>query len=887
MTNSRSAKTAAKTAIKTAAETKEVSSMTQSKTNRSTPTNANQGTATARRSRSTVTRTSVNTSTRSKTTAASKTTGVKASAAPTRTSAANRAASTPATGQATRQARVRKAVRCQTAIRPDAVTTPVEPAIVTLAEPIDPTPTSPANASAKPAPEQHVDIVAKPGKTAVQRAKTAKARVGRNKPDQEPDGFLPVRFPGERQPHATAGYEHLVVRESDLLRPLGARRRFVGYLRYSTRKQTRASLIRQAEMLREYCRLNNFELVAIYYDAATPGTQEVRAGLEAAIQDVADGRADGILAEHVDRFVRKRSLLADLHDRLTELGAELWTPGRGKIEDGMLASIYGAMAADDHKRICSRFQAGLRVAIREGRFPVLPWGYQRVGRGLWVVDEDQAAHVRLIFRLYVQDVSYHNIAMHLNEMMVHTPRNKVWTAKHIHNIIRNFIYSGVYIYARKTKIRKTSGQATLVVQAPQLAIVDQDLFDAAQAKLRGKLRGPRKKREHYSFDFLKSRVHCEACGRAMVLGVTKGGKRHIRCEPANGRGPIGHRVPTKLVQDAVLDAIERRLMKAEAVFDEAVEARRERDRKAFASEKLALSLRLGHANSQADAAMEPEWMDGASTERKRRVREELEAKVADIQDKLFALKVRARSLDDAGEVRETLRKRLDRFRAEGCQVKDQAAAFELTHALRQVLVAVRLRINRADACCDVEIELAPNGDGQPDRSVLRAAEWDFDEDPVTEDAAIHQVQAETIVHATRCFLRAGRRPGDEFFTRVHSALERGWLPLDAAGYTALAARCAALRALPLSWPDSTRIAFVRAILVCHMTNLKLDFLDAIAPTGRKTRLIGSFESFRRAGGVEQLSKALMALKLDGLPTPEGDMLPHSLLTPTVRWSDDW
>lgn len=75
-----------------------------------------------------------------------------------------------------------------------------------------------------------------------------------------------------------------------------------------------------------------------------------------------------------------------------------------------------------------------------------PYGY-RIENGKYVIDEEQAEVVRLIFRIrYLGEYSTINIATYLNNIAIISPRKTKWAHPAIAKILNNPIYFGEAVY---------------------------------------------------------------------------------------------------------------------------------------------------------------------------------------------------------------------------------------------------------------------------------------------------------------------------------------------------------------------------------------------------------------------------------------------------------
>ena len=90
--------------------------------------------------------------------------------------------------------------------------------------------------------------------------------------------------------------------------------KIVGYTRVSTEGQSDdgVSLDAQAEKLQQYAALYGLQIVGLRVDAGLSGKTLQRPGLQAALQDLQEGRAEGLLVVKLDRLTRSVRDLGDL-----------------------------------------------------------------------------------------------------------------------------------------------------------------------------------------------------------------------------------------------------------------------------------------------------------------------------------------------------------------------------------------------------------------------------------------------------------------------------------------------------------------------------------------------------------------------------------------------
>lgn len=398
------------------------------------------------------------------------------------------------------------------------------------------------------------------------------------------------------------------------------------YARFSSDLQNPKSIRDQLADCRRYAERIGVTEVVEYQDEAISGAALAnRAGIETLLQDVRAGAFDLVITEEISRLTRDGGHSWDIYGELDLLGIPLHTVAQGRAVDEVDIGLRGTFAALERKQTAGRVRRSQRGLIGEGRaIGSPPYGYRirreydAAGepiRGLREIDPLQAAVVRRIFTEYLAGSSPAAIAGRLNAEGVPSPAGRAWSANTISGdarrpgILRNQIYVGVLTWGRRTwkkdrrtgkaKSRPANPEDLVRRDVPELRILDDDTFSAAQARLAelaaiaaaagnaSAANSPRR--------LLSGLVRCGCCGS--VMG-TSGRDHRYRCKGRRERGPVTCNMdrspPADAVEAEALAQLRRDLLHPEVVEDSVRELRRLLDEKARArgSRKAALAGEL-------------------------------------------------------------------------------------------------------------------------------------------------------------------------------------------------------------------------------------------------------------------------------------------------------
>lgn len=153
--------------------------------------------------------------------------------------------------------------------------------------------------------------------------------------------------------------------------------RAILYSRVSTWEQVENgySLQQQTDRLRAHCEERGIEVAGVTEDAGVSGAVLERPGLMEALEAVADGRADTILAQDVDRVSREPWHFGYLQAKLAEYGGTLRTlddEGDGSPEGEFFRDIRRSMAKMEKgitRRRTQRDASSVRGRVRSWARP--------------------------------------------------------------------------------------------------------------------------------------------------------------------------------------------------------------------------------------------------------------------------------------------------------------------------------------------------------------------------------------------------------------------------------------------------------------------------------------------------------------------------------------
>jgi DNA invertase Pin-like site-specific DNA recombinase len=383
------------------------------------------------------------------------------------------------------------------------------------------------------------------------------------------------------------------------------------YARFSTEKQSEASIVDQFRVCERIAERDGFQVVLRYEDRAISGGTPERPGYQAMLQAARRREFDVIVAEDSSRLWR---LLAEQAPRLAELadlGIHVVTHDLDTRQDSaaVLGAVTGAMAEQYRKEIGRRTRRGLEGRARQGMsaggraFGYLPPALSGTGR--IEVQPEQAEIVRQIFSRYADGWSPKALATDLNRRKVPSPgsawkreqrRRLGWVMSAIAGdsrrgtgILNNEVYIGRVVWNRVRWVRSASDSSKrrcvlnpptewIVRQDERLRIVPLSVWKRVKARQQAIARG-RGERVRQGLTAAQARspgagpkyllsgtLKCSDCGASFVVAD----RYHYACSSrVHGKACDNDaRIKRRMVEAGVLAGIKRELLTPE-VLDEA------------------------------------------------------------------------------------------------------------------------------------------------------------------------------------------------------------------------------------------------------------------------------------------------------------------------------
>ena len=328
----------------------------------------------------------------------------------------------------------------------------------------------------------------------------------------------------------------------------GSKQRVAAYCRVSTDEGNQLNSYKtQIAYYKSLISANpDWEMVAIYADEGLSGTQtKNRKQFNRMIRMCRRGGIDIILCKSISRFARNTVdclvYVRELKSRGVTVIFEKENINTMAANSEFTLSLFASFAQAESESISRNITWGIEKSFREGKIRYRleqTMGYRLNADGKPEIVEDEAVHVRAIFRMFADGYSTGQIANQMTEKgVVRRCGSANWSRKNVEMILRNEKYVGRVIQQKTftqdclthKRIRNTGQKTQYVYDHVHPAIINEETFEKVRqefarrsVKAKKEAASRRKERTRYA---LNSLLVCPWCGENYQRVIWKSGNK--------------------------------------------------------------------------------------------------------------------------------------------------------------------------------------------------------------------------------------------------------------------------------------------------------------------------------------------------------------------------
>lgn len=301
------------------------------------------------------------------------------------------------------------------------------------------------------------------------------------------------------------------------------------YARFSSDNQRDESIDAQVHAIKEFAKSNDIVIVEQYIDRAKSATTDNRPDFQRMIKDSEKGDFQLVLVHKLDRFARNRKDSITYHAVLKRHRVSLLSVleqfDEDKPESVLLQSVLEGLNEFYSRNLAREVKKGLdenaRKGLHTGGKPALGYDIDPETRK-YIINEHEAAAVRLMFQMVIDGHSYSAIIERLNSEGYKTKKKQAFGRNSIYDILHNPKYKGEYIFHRtsgpdpytkkRNSHRENAPEDMIIIQNGVPAIISEEDFDKVQQLLeKRRYRSYHSKRNKEVY-LLSGKMFCGVCG---------------------------------------------------------------------------------------------------------------------------------------------------------------------------------------------------------------------------------------------------------------------------------------------------------------------------------------------------------------------------------------
>ncbi|MBE7100485.1 MAG: recombinase family protein [Clostridiales bacterium] len=339
----------------------------------------------------------------------------------------------------------------------------------------------------------------------------------------------------------------------------------VAYARYSSDKQQESSIVVQLAAIHRFCDMHDIELTHEYVDEAQTGTNANRKDFQQMVQDAPKKEFRFIIVHRMDRWARNVDDARHYKKYFSKYGIKIISALEefDETPEGQFFELMSmGMAELYSKKLARESIAGLLANAREGKVhgSVPAIGYTTKNKR-YVIHEEEAEAVKIMFEMVKQGYSYTQIRDYLNVNGYRRKDGRKYTI-HIYDILRNRKYIGEYIFNQRCA-RDVDGKRNNRSQKPETEvirisgaiprIIDDETFFTVQAILDERSQRAFRTLVKNRVYLLSGLVKCNQCGKAMCgsLAISHKSRRTIYHCPTKQQICPTKTIRTEFLEDYV------------------------------------------------------------------------------------------------------------------------------------------------------------------------------------------------------------------------------------------------------------------------------------------------------------------------------------------------
>jgi len=221
-------------------------------------------------------------------------------------------------------------------------------------------------------------------------------------------------------------------------------KKVIGYIRVSTeyQKVKGNSVNNQIQSIKNYCRINELELVKIYEDNGVSGMSNKRIGLNDMFDNIKNSDIDGLIVYSLSRLGRKLKDVIDFIDVLSKNDIRFISLkenfNNNDIVGKLMFNILGSINEFEVNLLSQRISdvKQYKKSKNEVYGGNILFGKKRKGKKL-ITNSNEMKVLEMIHKMRNDNMSYTKISKHLNENNIVSKEKCKWYGSSVRSVYLN------------------------------------------------------------------------------------------------------------------------------------------------------------------------------------------------------------------------------------------------------------------------------------------------------------------------------------------------------------------------------------------------------------------------------------------------------------------
>lgn len=222
-------------------------------------------------------------------------------------------------------------------------------------------------------------------------------------------------------------------------------KKVIGYVRVSseTQKRKNNSIPLQKKKIKEYCSLNDFDLIDVYEDDGVSGMSiDKRNGFKSMVEFMKENKIDGIVVWSLSRLGRKMKDVVEFMDFLKSNNIGFFSIKENLSNDDKIGSLIMNILSSINEFEVEVIRERIKDVKRNKKenrevYGRMMYGYDNIN-GKMIENKEEKRIIRRVKNFRSRGWSWRKISNRLNDEGIKSKEDKIWYDGSLYNMMRMY-----------------------------------------------------------------------------------------------------------------------------------------------------------------------------------------------------------------------------------------------------------------------------------------------------------------------------------------------------------------------------------------------------------------------------------------------------------------